>query len=741
MAASRRDFLKIAGVSSAGAVTFAGCTIPARDMRVESPTRIPEDLVTGRDNYYATGGTRGNGVIVRVMEGRAHKVEGNPDHPVSTGKSTAWDQALVQLLYHPDRYQGPLRLNGSRGAGTFAPLAWNDAITQAVEAVRGATGGRLVVMTPPLSGPTFAVVDAFVRALGGSHLTLDLNDDPVYRAAAQRVFGADLAPDYDFARANSILSIGADWLGTWGSTVRQGIGYGQFRQGKATRGYLIHIDSRFSATAANADEYVPCRPGSEGIVALSIAQALVAGNFGDRAAYPGGGAQALAAFAPAQTAQATGIPAERITAIAQRLGQNGPAMVIGGGSAGAQTNGLFNLTQILSLNVLLGAIGTPGGIRLNPAPPNVPNVPASFRPGAGTFTNWQGEMIRLRQVGKDAVILAYNVNPVFSLPPSLGVRELLLNASKVISLSTLPDETSELADLILPSNSALEEWGVEVPEVGPGYQVVSFKQPVVNRVFDTRQFGDTVLDLMRAIGGDVQRAVPFPTVRDGARLFAQPLFSAGRGSVTAENFELFWNGVLQRGGWWSTNTTQPTTARPVSFSTSAEPARFSGDDSYPFFLQPFVAPTLGSPEGAQLPWLQQTPDPVTTVAWGTWVEINAKVAGQLGVREGDVVVVESPSGRIEAPIYVNYGTPDWTVAIPVGNGHTGGGRWAKGYGVNPIMLVGDLTDQQTGALAWAATKVKLTKTGRHVPLAKLEGYVPAIQMSHAEALKITNQDS
>ncbi|GIW06107.1 MAG: menaquinone reductase, molybdopterin-binding-like subunit [Dehalococcoidia bacterium] len=741
MAASRRDFLKIAGVSSAGAVAFGGCMIPARDMKVESPTRIPEDLVTGRDNWYATAGTRGNGIIVRVMEGRALKVEGNPDHPVNQGKSNAWDQALVQLLYHPDRYQRPMRLNGARGSGSYSDLSWNDALAQAAEAIRGATGGRLVLMTPPLSGPSLVAVEAFVRAFGGSHLTLDLNDDAVYRAAVQRVFGADVLPDYDLPRANTVLSIGADWLGAWGNPVRQGIGYGQFRQGKATRGYLIHIDSRFSVTAANADEYIPCRPGTEGLVALSIAHALIAGNFGDRGVYPSGGAQALAAFSGNQVAQQTGVPAERITAIAQRLGQNGPAVVIGGGSAGAHTNGLFNLVQILNLNILLGAVGAPGGVRLNPAPPTIPNVQSPFRSGASSFTTWQGEMIRLRQVGSNAVVLVYNANPVFALPPSLGVRDVLLNAGRVISFSTLPDETSELADLILPSHSPLEEWGVEAPAAPPGFQVVTFKQPVVNRVFDTRQFGDTILDLMRAIGGEVVRSVPFPTIRDGARLFAQPLFDRRAGSVTADSFDLFLNGVQQRGGWWSTTTTQAATPRPVGFASAPEPARIAGDDSYPFFLQPFMSPTLGSPEGAQLPWLQQTPDPVTTMAWGTWVEINRRVANQLGVKEGDVVVVESPNGRIEAPVYINYGTPDWTVAIPVGNGHTAGGRWQKGVGVNPIGILADLTDQQTGALAWAATKVRLTRTGRSVPLSKLEGYVPAVQLEHAEALKITNKDS
>lgn len=741
MAMRRREFLQVAAVSSAGAAVFAGCTIPAKEVLVESPTHIPEDLISPyQENWYATTCDCGcgTGIIVRVVEGRAKKVEGNPDHPVSMGKSCPSAQASLQALYHPDRYQQPMKLSGQRGGGSYSNINWDDAINQAAAAIKGANAGRLVILTSPQAGAPRAILDRLSSTFGATVLSSESLEDSAYRTAAKAVFGGNALPDYDIANAQTVLSFSADWLGPWQSQVRQSIGYGAFRQGRSgVRGRLIHIGPWFSMTAANADDWVPCKPGQEGLVALAIAQSIMAQNLGDKANYPSGGAQALSAFSGQAVADKTGVPAEKITAIAKRLASEGPSLVIGGGQAGAHSNGTYNLTQILNLNLLLGNVGKPGGVMLNPDPA-LPNVPLAS--GADTFTDWQREMIRLRSLGKDAVVLIYGANPVFSLPSSLGVREAIMAAGTVISFSSMPDETSALADLILPSNHPLEDWGMSVPAVGPGYQVVSLQQPVVNRVFNTQPFGDTLLKISQAIGGDLARALPWATVKDATREFVQPLFESRRGSVAASTFEAWWNGALQRGGWWSTSATRAASAGAPSFGTSPEEPRFNGDDSYPYFLTVFHYPTLGKTGNAELPWLQQAPDPITSVAWGTWVEVNKKVAKALGVEEGDIVTVATPSGSIEAPIYINYANPDWTVSVPAGNGHSAGGRWAVNVGSNPLAILGDQTDQPSGGLAWNGNRAKVTKTGRRVRFAKLEGYVPVVQSEQRPVLEITNSD-
>ncbi|MCS7001985.1 MAG: molybdopterin-dependent oxidoreductase [Dehalococcoidia bacterium] len=739
----RREFLQLAAVSSAGSVAFAGCYIPMREMRVQSPVRHPSDIATGIDNYYATacpGCSAGCGVLVRVVEGRAKKVEGNPDHPVNVGKTCVVAQGMVQMLYHPARLRTAQRLNGDRGSGRYQDVPWATAIAEVAGRLRNATGGRLFVMTRPLGGPQEAVVNQLVQGLGGTRLILEPLEETVYRAAARQVFGSEQLPDYDLPRARTIVSFGADWLGPWGNQARLGAGYGAFRQDRAAvRGYLIHIDTHYSMTAANADEYVPVRPGREGLLALAIAQSMIAQNIGDRSQYPSGGAQALANFAPERVAEQTGVPADKIREIARRMG-DGPTVVIGGGSAGAHTNGLANLTQILSLNVLLGAVNAPGGVRFNPTPALTgPNFPV----GGSRFTDWQRELIRLRQVGANAVVLVYDANPVFALPASLGAAEAIRGAGTVVSFSSMLDETSHLADFLLPADNPLEEWSVSQPEAGPQQQVITVSQPVVNRVFDTRSFGDTLLELARAVGGAAATGLTAPSMREAAQQLLRPAFERRVGSVTAPTFDQFWNGVLQRGGWWTTQATATGSPRGFSAPPSIDEPRFSGDEAqgFRYHLVLFAAPTLGRRGWAEAPLLQQQPDPTTTVAWSTWAELNPNVARQLGVREGDLIQVETATGgRMTVPVYINFGTPDWTVAIPVGNGHTVGSEFSRNKGVNPLPLLADLTEAQTGALAWAATRVRLSRTGQRLNLTKLEGYVTPVQFEDGPVAEVTNED-
>ena len=98
------------------------------------------------------------------------------------------------------------------------------------------------------------------------------------------MYDQDRVPDFDLENTGFLLSFGADFLNTWGSPVRYGRGYGQFRQGDRERGTHFHVDSRFSMTGANADKWVPINPGMEGLLALSIAQVIIEEDLGDSSA-------------------------------------------------------------------------------------------------------------------------------------------------------------------------------------------------------------------------------------------------------------------------------------------------------------------------------------------------------------------------------------------------------------------------------------------------------------------------
>ncbi|HKJ28059.1 MAG TPA: molybdopterin dinucleotide binding domain-containing protein, partial [Anaerolineales bacterium] len=139
------------------------------------------------------------------------------------------------------------------------------------------------------------------------------------------------------------------------------------------------------------------------------------------------------------------------------------------------------------------------------------------------------------------------------------------------------------------------------------------------------------------------------------------------------------------------------------------------------YLVPFVSPVLAE-KGANKPWLQEAPDPTTTVMWNTWVEINPLTAEELGLHDYDVVRIISDTGEIEASVYLYPAIRPDTIAIPFGQGHTAYGRYAEGRGANPADLL-DAQKNEAGDLIFATTKVRIEKTGHHKQLARLESRV------------------
>ncbi len=725
-----------------------GCATPLHELQAESPAQIPADTPAGFDQWYASTCREcgaGCGVIVRVLDGRAKKIEGNPAFPTNQGKLCARGQAGVQALYHPDRIPGPLRQRGQRGADDYEALPWDQALDDVAGHLRplldAGRGAEVLLLTGPLSGPQARVVAGFAQATGAQHLALDPLGRGVERAAIARVFGQDRLPLFDLRNSAYVLSFGADFLGTWLAPVAYGVAYGEFRQGRpGQRGYFVQIEPRLSATGASADEWVPVRPGTEGLLALALAQVIAAEGLGQANALSaltgGGGAAALGQFAPERVADATSVDAERIRALARAFARTRPALAIGGGAAAAQTNGLFNLQAIYALNYLVGSVGVAGGVRFNPAPP----LPDAATIEGASFADWQALAERLRSGTPRPVsaVLVYGANPVHALPAALGVGDALARVPYIASLSSYPDETTALADVVLPSHLGLEDWGSQVPDPGPGYAAVAFQQPAVNPFLDTRGFADTLLALAARLGGAVRQALPWDSTRDVLRDQVRPLQGQGGNPSGGADFETFWIALLQQGGWWNPAASGPSAATAPTLALTPQAAQFAGDEAdFPYHLLVYPSPALGAGEAAHLPWPQATPDPMTSATWSTWLELNPATADRLGVSERDVVTVESPQGAIDVPVYVYPAIPPDVVGIPLGQGHTAFGRYAAGRGANALAILAPLTEPTTGALAWAATRVRLRKAGRRGRIPKLEGTWPPYLTGESEFYKIT----
>ncbi|MEK7806325.1 MAG: molybdopterin dinucleotide binding domain-containing protein, partial [Chloroflexota bacterium] len=381
----------------------------------------------------------------------------------------------------------------------------------------------------------------------------------------------------------------------------------------------------------------------------------------------------------------------------------------------------------------------------NPAGP-LGGVPAAGQ--SGTLAEWLSVTDEIRD-GRIRLLMLHDADPVYGLPESLRFQQALADADDLFIVSFTPflDDTSAMADLILPDRVYLEDWGDDIPEPGPGHQVVGFQQPVVNPLhdLDPRSFPDILLTMAQELGKESE--LPWANYKQLLREGSDALFALNRGSIRAVSADGFWTQLLQRGGWWDEGQKGPQPVSPPDglygriIAKAAEPQfpglGLSGDT---FYLAPFAHNTLLDGRNAHLPWLQAAPDPLTTITWQTWVEMNDGDARSLDVREGDIMLVESSRESFRALAYLTPAVPPGTVSVPLGGGRRNGSEFATGRpgreSSNVLRILEPSQVEGTGALAWAGTRVRLTRTGESVKVSKFEGIVRAVEIGNSPGERI-----
>lgn len=723
MKLSRRNFLAWAGIAATGAIA---CDLFDDELRVQSPALIPEDLVSGRDNWYATYDLSvpgGQGVLVRVMEGRAKKVRGNPRFPTNQGKQSAAADAMLQSLYHPDRISGPMLRNGPRGSGQYRPITWEEALSRFNAAV-DANGSRMLLMTDGRCASFARTCSAFAEAFGGRHVAFGgAADDAAYREAVREVMGNGNLPYHDIAHADSLISFGSDFLSTWGSPTAYSVAYGKFRSGAhGHRGTHIHFGARYSMTAANADKWVPIAPGAEGYAALALAWGIAESHPEARSmqAMTGeAGPGPLRDFAPNNVASILQIPDAALDGkslndffygIAHDYAAHGGLAIGGGGEAAAYSNGKFNAAAVLALNFLMGNVGHEGGLLPNPDSP-VPNpsgVPLV------SLDEWRLIASDISS-GATGLVIVHSADPVHGLPAGAGMADALRNEGvAIISASPFIDDTTVMADLLIPDRAALEDWGDDTPEPMPGHQAYAVQQPVVNPLpdLDPRSFPDVLINAATDLG----RADAMP-----AESYEAVIRSNVEDRLGADFTE-----TLQNGGWWDTGATGsvPSASTDLLSRVAGMASQAQTHGSGDFQLLPFSHHTVLDGRNAHLPWAQNTPDPVTTVAWQTWVDINMAQGKQMGLREGDVVNISTSSGTIQALVYLNPAMPPGIAAVPMGGGRTAGSEFATGRDSREssnVVSILAVAANDAGGVTWSSNRCSITPTGDSMAVSKMEG--------------------
>jgi len=665
-----------------------------------SPSREEVYLRPGLWTIFATTCREcpaGCGMHVRVRERRVVKCEGNPQHPVNRGGLCPRGQSAPQGLYDPDRVRGPLKRKGPPGPkgseegvnasarpfGPFEPLSWYQALAEVTGALKNAK--RLFLVSDLQTGTLAEIMEQFHDALGlpGAVAFHEAFDYEPLRTANQKLVGQAAIPRYRLEECDFILSFGAEFLESWISNVEFAWQFARMHhRAPDYRGELVYVGPTLSLTAANADHFLQIPAGQEHRAAAAILQEVT-----------------RLRGAPVSDSEGKAEPNPQFREIARRFVNAGNAVALGGPVGAVGPAAEILAATIMLLNRAVGAVGRTIDFSQIHALSRTTPVP-------------QLEQM-LADLTPEDILIVHQTNPAYSLP---HLRSGLERVGHLVYVGTMMNETARLAQWVLPIHSPLEAWGDYEPWTG----IRCLMQPTMGALHNTRQSGDIFLSLAEQAGRPLSKAGGQPaSFHEWLRLnWRQSGTPAGAG------FETLWQQALQRGGVFEKETGPVGHIRPVGETETAvrpvgpvSPIRPTGpaEEASPEALHLWLWPSIKLFDGrsANRGWMQEVPERMSTLTWGSWVDISPATARRLQIVEGDAVEVSNGSGRVTAPARITNDVADNVVGLAFGQGHTSLGETANGRGVNAFLL----RTQSEGDSLFGT--VRLRKTGERGTLTYL----------------------
>jgi len=718
---SRRNFLKMSALGGATMVA-AGCSDPIEKL---IPLQVPPyDYVSGVSTHFATTCLECSaacGLIVRTREGRAIKAEGNPKHPINEGRICLQGQSALQGLYSPARAAGPIAVTGKERRG----VSWKEGkqqLADKLQELKSKEGGILYI-GPPRSGSFPEMLNDWLEGMGGgTSLEFDLTPVNSLKTANRIVFGKDEIPHFALDNAELLINFGADFLESWLNPIQMTKNYTRmhnYQSGK--KGTYIHIAPHISLTGTNADEWLSCPVGYETSIALALSRILLKQAEHLSIDEKQGLQELLNGFSEKKIEQQGGLAAGILLRLADAFGQNGHSLALAGGNCNAGTDATRLQIAVNILNYVAGNMG------------NTVVFGADYHLGGNSMTDLEAAVTGMKEARYQLVIIE-NVNPAFTLPENSGFKEALATVPFVVSLSTENDETSELADLHLPTAHFLESWGDARPRNG----IFSLQQPVMAQVpaFDTVEVGSLMLELARLVGNDGFEAPNYRSYIKGSwKILHQKL-------DISLPFTQFWKQSLQNGGHYE--DFKPSS---IALNSDVYAVAFSAPQKKTNGLSLLAVNSNlhnANAKGGNRSWLMEIPHPVTQVVWDSWIELHPDTAVKLGIRHGDLVEIASSYGKVEAAAWIFYGIDKNTVAMPAGMGRkvpfpnykSSHGKSKllpilesesevsideKTVGVNVMTLLSWHKDNLSGDFVFVGESVSIKPTGKKAYLVTMDG--------------------
>ncbi len=626
-ASSRRDFLKTFGFSIAAASIIASCKRPV-DKAIPYLMK-PDEVTPGIADYYSTSYFEGNeygSILVKVRDGRPIKIEGNTISSVSQGGTSARIQASVLNLYDDARYTGPSK-KGNK-------ITWEDADKEIKLLLDSMHSNRdkVVLLTSTIISPsTHEAIREFVEKQANTEW---IQYDPVSASgllqANQVSFGAKIIPDYRFEKAKVVVSFGADFLGTWLSTVEYTKSYTAGRQLQDGRKEMLRhyqFESGMSLSGSNADVRFPIKPSEEGAILLALYNAIAKAKGG--MVLPG-----------VQSSI-------DISDLAKDLLENEKQSIVISGSNDVNIQLLVN-----GINQLLGNYGQT--IRLE--------NPLLIKQGIDQDID---RLLSEMKSGKVKALFVWNANPVYDHPKGNKFGAEIRKLGLSVSFSEYPDETTAACQYILPESNYLESWNDFEPKAG----IFSLAQPVIAPIFDSRQ---PQVSLLKWVGKEIN-------YRD----YLQNYWKENQFHQQKEisDFKQFWNMKLQ-GGVFETQLESKLNYSPDGIKQAASRIKSAGSG---IEMALYESIAIGNGKYANNPWLQELPDPVAKISWDNFAAVPVAYAEANGLKNEDVIRVNG----MELPVFVQPGQAKDTISVALGYGREIAGKVGDHTGKNLYPFVGE----------------------------------------------------
>ncbi len=658
---NRRRFLQMMGASGA-LIGAAGCQRRPVDHLVPYVHK-PEGLTYGTPMWYSSSAANGVGVLIKTREGKPIKFEGNPDHPVTQGGLDAHSQASLLDLYHPERLKTPMT-----GGAELKETSWREADTQILQALKNAKPGGVRLLTGGSISPTLnSVIQDFMTTYRAKHHGLNTSSDAAILAATDRLSGQRVRPTYRFERADVIVSVDADFLGTWGSTVENTKSFSKRRkihQGDTNVNRLFVFESWMTNTGIAADHRFAISPTQQ----LSVLKALIAGVQGSTAADP--------------------MVAEAVRALRAARGKS---IVVAGGHG---PDAIEVQVAALLLNSLLGNLGSTVDF-------DTPSI-TGFENTADV-----ADLVADMNAGKVDVLIIHGVNPMYSAP-YLKFEAAFSKVPTVVTVTSDLNETAINSKFILAESHFAECWGDS--EIRSG--VISIQQPVIEPIFQTRSFGECI--------------ATWTTPTAVAIDYREVVQNYWRRSVASgvAGFDNWWMDQLKVGATKRAASKKSPAFRWAAANEILNSTKARAKEDLEIVL--YTSPNMGDGAQANNAYMQELPDPITKVSWTNFVAVSPATGEKLGLERktfqnmseshASVLSVKVNGATVELPAFVQPGIADNVVAIALGYGRTSAGTLGTKVGANASILA----SFEKGRLQLSGQRAEVKKTGGKALLASTQ---------------------